>query len=57
MFAVDIRRKRASRMRSYSNWQWHLGEVFVEISGKTYYLWRAVDREGEVLESYAHKAP
>ena len=37
-------------MRAYSNWQWHLDEVFVKINGQTHYLWRAVDHEGEVLE-------
>jgi len=42
-------------MRSYSNWQWHLDEVFVKIDGETHYLWRAVDHEGEVLESYVIK--
>ena len=42
-------------MRSYSNWQWHLDEVFVEINGEMHYLWRAVDHEGEVLESYVTK--
>ncbi len=39
-------------MRAYSNWQWHLDEVFVRINGETHYRWRAVDHEGEVLESY-----
>ena len=48
-------RNRVSRMRSYSNWQWHLDEVFVKINGETHYLWRAVDHEGEVLESYVSK--
>ena len=33
-------------------WRWHLDEVFVKINGKTHYLWRAVDHEGEVLESF-----
>ena len=42
-------------MRSYSNWQWHLDEVFVKINGETHYLWRAVDHEGGVLESYVTK--
>ena len=42
-------------MRSYSNWQWHLDEVFVKINGEPHYLWRAVDHEGEVLESYVTK--
>ena len=55
MFAADIRRKRISRMRSYSNWQWHLDEVFVKINGEMHYLWRAVDHEGEVLETYVTK--
>jgi putative transposase len=55
MFAAEIRRKRVSRMRSHSNWQWHLDEVFVKINGETHYLWRAVDHEGEVLESYVTK--
>ena len=55
MFAAEIRRKRASRMRAFSPWQWHLDEVFVKINGKTHYLWRAVDHEGEVLESVVTK--
>jgi putative transposase len=55
MFAAEIRRNRVSRMRSYSNWQWHLDEVFVKINGEMHYLWRAVDHEGEVLESYVTK--
>ena len=42
-------------MRAYSNWQWHLDEVFVKINGETHYLWRALDHEGEVLESYVTK--
>ena len=52
MFASEIRRNRISPMRSYSNWEWHLDEVFVKINGETHYPWRAVDHEGEVLESY-----
>jgi len=55
MFAAEIRRKRIDRMRAYSNWKWHLDEVFVKINGETHYLWRAVDHEGEVLESYVTK--
>ena len=52
LFAAEIRRKRIQNPRAYSNWQWHLDEVFVKINGETHYLWRAVDHEGEVLESY-----
>jgi len=55
MFAANIRRKRGQQLRAYSNWQWHLDEVFVKINGQTHYLWRAVDHEGEVLESFVTK--
>ena len=55
LFAAEIRRNRASRMRAYSNWQWHLDEVFMKINGELHYLWRAVDHEGEVLESFVTK--
>jgi putative transposase len=54
MFAAEIRNRRVDR-RSYSNWRWHLDEVFVKINGETHYLWRAVDHEGEVLEVFATK--
>jgi putative transposase len=30
--------------------QWHLDEVFVRIGKKTYYLWRAADADGMVLD-------
>jgi putative transposase len=55
LFAAEIRRKRIEGMRSFSKWQWHVDEVFVKIHGERHYLWRAVDHEGEVLESYATK--
>ena len=42
-------------MRGYSIWQWHMDEVFVKINGETQYLWRAVDHEGDVLESVVTK--
>ena len=29
---------------------WHLDEVFIKINGKSYYLWRAVDQDGDVLD-------
>jgi putative transposase len=54
MFASEIRKRRIHR-RSYSQWRWHLDEVFVKINGETHYLWRAVDHEGEVLEVFATK--
>jgi len=51
MFAGQIRKTRMARMRGYPQWRWHLDEVFVKINGRLCYLWRAVDHEGEVLES------
>ena len=55
IFAAEIRRKRAQRLRAWPQWQWHLDEMFVKIRGETHYLWRAVDHEGEVLEAYVTK--
>jgi putative transposase len=55
IFAADIRRQRVSRMRGLRHWRWRLEEVFVKINGERHYLWRAVDHEGEVLESYVTK--
>ncbi len=55
LFAAEIRRRRADRMRSEAQWRWHLDEIFVKINGETHYLWRAVDHEGEVLESFVTK--
>lgn len=55
LFAADIRRQRISRMRGFRHWKWHLDEVYVKINGEMHYLWRAVDHEGEVLESYVTK--
>ena len=52
MLAADIRRQRVSRMRGFRHWRWHVNQVFVKINGEPHYLWRAVDHEGEVLESY-----
>ena len=52
MFAGDIRRQRVNAMRGFRYWRWHLDEVYVKINGELHYLWRAVDHEGEVLESY-----
>ncbi len=55
MFAAEIRRKRSASTRAQIQWRWHLDEVFVRIDGATYYLWRAVDHEGEVLEAFVTK--
>jgi putative transposase len=55
MFAGEIRRKRVQHMRQFTHWKWHLDEVYVKINGEMRYLWRAVDHEGEVLESFVTK--
>ena len=55
MFAKEIRKKRIHPVPNYSNWKWHLDEVFVKINGEIHYLWRAVDHEGEVLESFVSR--
>ena len=54
IFAAEIRKRRVEGMRS-SRWRWHLDEIFVKINGERRYLWRAVDHEGEVLESFVTK--
>ena len=51
LLAGEIRNRRI-KGRNYSNWRWHLDEVFVRINGERHYLWRAVDHEGEVLEAF-----
>ena len=55
MFAAEIGRKRVQQLRAFSKWKWHVDEVFVKVNGKRHYLWRAVDHEGEVLETVVTK--
>jgi putative transposase len=55
LFASEIRKRRIAGMKS-SPWRWHLDETFVKINGEQHYLWRAVDHEGEVLESFVTRA-
>src|SRR5271169_5404847 len=45
LFAKELRRR---RHRPTS--QWHLDEMAVMIAGRQFWLWRAVDDEGEVLD-------
>jgi putative transposase len=54
MFVAEIRKRRIVGMKS-SHWRWHLDEMFVKINWERHYLWRAVDHEGEVLESFVTK--
>ncbi|SDJ41982.1 putative transposase [Lutimaribacter saemankumensis] len=55
IFASEIRQPRVQQLRAFSRWQWHVDEVFVKINGERHDLWRAVDHEGEVLESVVTK--
>ncbi len=45
IYATQIRR---GRLRPTG--RWHLDEMVIVIRGKRFYLWRAVDSEGEVLD-------
>lgn len=54
MFASEIRKRRVQGMRS-SHWR-DLDKMFVKVNGEMHYLWRAVDHEGEVLESFVTKS-
>ncbi len=49
MFASEIKKRRIAGIQS-SKWRWHLDEMFVKVSDERYYLWRAVDHAGEMLE-------
>jgi transposase-like protein len=43
--------RRLRRCRPRPSNRWHLDEMVVRIAGERMYLWRAVDHEGEVLDS------
>ena len=55
MFAGDIRRQRVSRMRGVTHWRRRFDETYLKMNGEMHYLWRAVDHEGESLESFVTK--
>ena len=55
VFTAEIRRGRVQAMRAFRHRRWHLDEMFVKINGVKHYLWRAVDHEGEVLESFVSR--
>ncbi len=48
--AANIRRRRCR-----SDSVWHLDQMVVRIGGKRMYMWRAVDKEGEVLDVLVQK--
>ena len=41
-----------SRMRGFRQWRWHLEQMYVKLNGEMVYLWRSVDQECEILESF-----
>jgi len=43
-------------MRAQRHWRWHLDDVYVKINGVKHFLRRAVDHEGEVLESFVTRS-
>lgn len=45
-FAEELRRRNKRKLGS----KWHLDEVFLKIKGVQYYLWRAVDQNGAVID-------
>jgi transposase-like protein len=45
LFARELRRRRPR-----PTYRWHLDEMAVMIAGRQFWLWRAVDDEGEVLD-------
>ena len=53
--ATTLRRLIQEKGQHTHRW-WGLDEVCVRINGVQHDLWRAVDREGEVLESFATQA-
>jgi Transposase and inactivated derivatives len=48
--AANIRRRRPR-----ADCVWHLDEMVVRIKGQRMYMWRAVDKEGEVLDMLVQK--
>jgi putative transposase len=44
-YANQLRRRRPKPAD-----KWHLDEVVIKIKGKQYYLWRAVDKNGQVID-------
>ena len=50
LYADAIRRNRPK-----AGDKWHLDEVVIKISGEIFYLWRAVDQHGDVLDIMVQK--
>ncbi len=50
-FGAIYTRRLKHKHRGYGD-TFYIDEVFIKISGKQHYLWRAVDQDGEVLDVY-----
>jgi putative transposase len=50
-FGAIFTRRLKRKHRGYGD-TFYIDEVFVKINGKQYYLWRAVDQDGEVVDVY-----
>ena len=50
-FGAIYTRRLKRKHRGYGD-TFYIDEVFVKISGKQHYLWRAVDQDGEVVDVY-----
>ena len=46
----DLRKRPTTQLCSTRRQVAHLDEVFLKISGRLHYLWRAVDQDGDVLD-------
>jgi putative transposase len=55
LFAAQIKTRGLPLRHGGPEWQRHLDELCVKSNGRTDYVWRAVDHEGEVLEVVATK--
>jgi putative transposase len=42
-------------MKGFRRWPCHLDAMYVKLNREMVYLWRAVDHESEILESYVTK--
>jgi putative transposase len=53
-FGAIYARRLKRKHRGYGD-TFYIDEVFVKINGKPYYLWRAVDQDGEVVDVYLQR--
>ena len=49
-FGPEIRKRALSRHRSWRSLSWHMDETYIRVNGRWCYLWRAVDRYGQLID-------